>query len=239
MARNYNPDENSSDENKNSNDDNFGLPEIEYQPINRREGVASSSEPASSSPQTSNSMEREETTQNESTSNYYEEEEENNSPWPKILAIAAILFLVAIGFWYFGMYRPKQQLAEKERMERESAEKQRLADLEESRRAEAERRRADSLAALNPAATPGAIDTLSERTGRYYVIIASSVDGDLILDYAKKLAPKGLSPKLIPPHGKVKFYRLAIDDGDSFAAAQTRADQVKGEYADGAWVVKY
>jgi hypothetical protein len=59
------------------------------------------------------------------------------------------------------------------------------------------------------------------------------------MDYAKKLAPKGVSPKIIPPYGSVKFYRLTIAEGDTYASTQATADQLKGEYGEGAWVIKY
>jgi len=70
-------------------------------------------------------------------------------------------------------------------------------------------------------------------------VVSSAVDGDLIMDYAKKLSVKGTSTKIIPPFGKWKFYRLAVGDYDTFATAQTNADGVKGEYGSGVWVIKY
>jgi hypothetical protein len=250
MARRKKPDENASPDNTNQNDDTFGLPEIEYQPLNREETPQTTTttketyyQSTSNTTETPKEMEQEEVRQEQqySSNEYYDNDDEGGSPWPKILGIAAILLLAGAAVWYFAMYRPKQLAAdaEKARQEQEAKDKQAEADLIESKRQEDERRRADSLAAL--AATPplGTIDTLTERTGRYYVIIASGIDGDLILDYAKKLAPKGVSPKIIPPYGKVKFYRLAIADGDTYASTQATADQLKSEYTDGAWVVKY
>jgi hypothetical protein len=105
---------------------------------------------------------------------------------------------------------------------------------------EAEEQRAKELAAAAEAKPAiGTIETLSGRTGRYYVVIASAVDGDLIMDYANKLSAKGTSTRIIPPYGKWKFYRLTIGDFDSFAAAQTSADEAKPEFGQGAWVKKY
>jgi hypothetical protein len=240
MARKRNQDEESS-EDVNKNDDTFGLPEIEYKPLDREVPSTPNAEstPEPSYAQTETKTEMENQPQNEY--NTYYEDENEESPWPKILAIAGFLLITAAAIYYFGFYRPGQLKlanAEKERLEQEAkAAKSRDADLAEQRKIEAERRAADSLASLTPAV--GVIDTLTERTGRYYVVVASSIDGDLILDYAKKLSPKGVTPRIIPPHGKIKFYRLAIADGDTYASTQATADQMKGEYGDGAWVVKY
>lgn len=246
MARRKKQDEDPSQDNLNNNsDDTFGLPEIEYEPLQREEPARPVSETpsqtSSQEPITRKEMEREEVHSHEYNTNYYNNnDDEGSSPWPKILGIAAILLATAGAIYYFGMYRPAQMklAADKAKQEQEAeAARQREADLAEQKRIEDERRRADSLANATPAT--GVIDTLTERTGRYYVIIASGVDGDLIMDYAKKLAPKGLSPKIIPPHGKVKFYRLAIAEGDTYASTQATADQLKSEYSGGAWVVRY
>ena len=185
-------------------------------------------------------MEREEYPRNDENT-YYMDDENGSSPWPKILGIALVLLLGAGAWWYFGMYQP-QQKAEQERLAREQAiadSTRRANDLAESRRREAERQRADSLAALEATPAVGTIDTITERTGRYYVIVASAIDGDLLMDYAKTLTPKGVSPKLIPPHDNVKFYRLAVAEGDTYASTQATADELKAEYTKGTWVIKY
>jgi DNA mismatch repair ATPase MutL len=245
MARKKKQDEDPSPENVNNpnSDDTFGLPEIEYQPLKREETptTASTSQTTSQENQTQKEMEQEEVQPNENDSNaYYTNDDDNeNSPWPRSLGIAAILLVIAGGAWYYyGVYKPKQQAAAaKAKQEQEAEAKKKDEDLAEQNRIENERRKADSLASATPAT--GIIDTLTERTGRYYVIVASGIDGDLIMDYAKKLAPKGLNPKIIPPHGKIKFYRLAIADGDTYASTQATADQLKSEYTAGTWVVKY
>src|SRR5690606_31106736 len=158
--------------------------------------------------------------------------------------IAFLLLIVGAGIWYFGWKRPKDAEArlERERIEQlqlDSARRAREArEAEIAREAEESRRRADSLAA---ATTPvaGAIETLNERTGRYYVIVASAIDGDLLMDHAKKLSAQGVNAKIISPYGNVKFHRLAIAEGETFAATQALADQLKGQYSDALWVLKY
>jgi phosphoglycolate phosphatase-like HAD superfamily hydrolase len=248
MARRKNLNEEESQENKQNNDDTFGLPEIEYEPL-KREQEQPKSEPVSASnvvnegPQEQTIYEKEvvrEEVQNDYAPAFDEEEE--RSPWPRILGILALLLVLGGGaYWFFGVYRPKQE-AEKARLAQQAKEdEERRAQQEreaaERQRAEAEQRRADSLANLKPAT--GTIETLNDRTGRYYAVIASAVDGDLIMDHAQRLSAKGVSSKIIPPFGKAKFYRLAIAEGDNYNDTQTTADGLKGEYGGEVWVVKY
>ena len=70
-------------------------------------------------------------------------------------------------------------------------------------------------------------------------MVASAVDGDLVMDYAKKLSAKGVSSKIIPPFGKWKFNRISVGDHDSFAAAQSAADAIKPDYGNTVWVIRY
>lgn len=174
----------------------------------------------------------------------YSYQREENEIWPKVLGIILVLVLAGAAVWYFGFYRPDQLAAE----ERERQEI--LRDQEQARKAEEERvaalRRAEAekAAAATNAATAkpisGGIETLSGRSGRYYVVVASAIDGDLIMDYAKKLSAKGVSSKIIPPFGKTKFHRLAVAEGDTYEVTQTTADGMKGgDYGDKVWVVKY
>ena len=236
------------------NDDTFGLPEIEYQPINRETTPAPDvhesetrrevHQPAytEEQPITHTTMERNEVHNTENTSSYYDDDEEN-SPWPKILGILALLIVIGAAVWYLMFYRPAQnKLAaerarqdEQARIDADKAEEDRVAA--EARAREEEQRKTDSLTSATPVA--GTVETLNDRTGRYYVVIASSIDGDLIMDYAKKLNEKGVNAKIIPPYGNVRFHRLTIAEGDTFASTQQTADGLKSEYTEGAWVMKY
>lgn len=246
-----NPDQN----NTGNNDDTFGLPEIEYEPINRETTPSSNVPPeepqaetrapeyTEEQPITHTNMERDEVRQTEYNTNYYDDGDEGNSPWPKILGIAALLLILGAAGWYFGFKKPQDAAAAREKAqqeERDRREADRLAEeraTEQRRIAEENQRKADSLAAAKPVA--GTIETLNERTGRYYVVVASSIDGDLIMDYAKDLSAKGVNARIIAPYGRVRFHRLTVADGETFAATQQIADGLKGEYSQGAWVIKY
>jgi len=253
MARRKKQSEESQENQENINnesDDNFGLPEVEYEPIKREEPQAETEtppveeekveEPYSSAEPVAEETEPVAEEEYVYTSTY---ESEESSPWPKILGVLVVLLLIGgAAWWWFGYEQPRRDEAaakvkEEQRLRDEAAtkkaEEERLAALQAE-----EQRKADSLAALSPA--EGVIEALSERTGRYYVVVASAIDDDLIMDYAAKLSKKGVSTKIIPPFGKTKFSRIAVDVKDTYADAQSAADAMKGgDYGSEIWVVKY
>lgn len=246
MARKKKTDEDESTNkntgNQNDSDDTFGLPEIEYKPLDREEEAPAPSNEVNPEEETqpvASTYENVQKPMEQQPEYAYDPEEESSPVWPKVLGILLVIAIALGAAWYLIKYRPEQQekaRIEKERLELEEAkrEKDRLA--EEQRLRDAEQRKADSLANLSKT---GEFVVLTERTMRYYVIVASAVDDDLLTDYAKKLSGQGVSSKLIPPFGKYKLYRLAIADGDTFAATQEIANGKKTEYGDALWVLKY
>lgn len=255
------PNENEDErkENVENPDDSFGLPEIDYEPLKREEtetdqgDVFASNTESEFTPKepildvpTPPVTERKEFTPEDNAyyePNYnYSYEEERPSIWPKILGVLALLVVAGGLVWYFVSYRPTQLALEARRQrERDAA-----AEAEERRRMEEQRARENAEAAKQaqvetpPALPAGTIETLTSRSGKYYVVVASAIDGDLIMDYAKKLSQKGVTSHIIPPYGKVKFHRLAVASGDTYANAQATADGMKGgDYGDNLWVLKY
>lgn len=251
MARRKKQNEDESQDNiNNESDDTFGLPEIEYEPINRDEAKEEeevTEEPPAqeytTEPEIEQQMEEEQAyAQNTYTPAYQEEEEERSSVGTIILIVVLLAVLGAGGYYYFGVYKPQQEaeaaLRAKQEAEARLAEQKRIEEAAEARRLAEEQRRADSLANLKP--TIGVVESLTERTGKYYVVVASAIDDDLIMDYAQKLSKKGVSSKIIPPFRKTKFSRLAVDSKDTYAEAQAQADAMKGgDYGNEIWVVKY
>jgi hypothetical protein len=234
MAKRKDKDESANDQNnENNSEDNFGLPDLEYKPLDTE---------TTGEPETESIPEQKETVR-ESYS-YTPQQEEAKSNAPIIIAVVIGLVLIVGAFLiYQYVYKPKAEKEKRELAEKKRVEEQKRKDEEAARLAreneEAERKRLEAEAA-NAKPAVGTFETLTSRTGRYYVVIASAVDGDLIMDYAKKLSAKGTSSKIIPPFGKWKFYRLTIGgDFDSYAAAQTNADSSKPEFGQGAWVIKY
>ena len=173
--------------------------------------------------------------------------QENESPvWPKALAILlGIIVVVGGALWYFMYYQPKQEeerrlaatkLREQDELfRREKARADSLKLIEDARN----QRISDSLAAIAAKPAIGTIETLEGRTGKFYVVVASNIDDDLLMDYARELSGKGISSKIIPPHGKVRFFRLAIEEGDTYETMQAQADAIKDQYGNKVWVSKY
>jgi len=221
----------------NNGDDNFGLPDLDYKPLDSNEESAAT---ATSSYESEESVI--ESSQSEQSYSYTPEEEPKSNA-PIIIAIIIALVLLVAGFLiYQYVYKPKAEKAKKEQLAKQEADKKRKD--EEARLAkekeEAERKRLEgekTQVVETPSA--GTIETLSERTGRYYVVISSDIDDDLIMDFAKKIIKEGTSVSIIPPFGKKKFYRLATGKFDTFADAQANADQLKSKYGDDIWVIKY
>ena len=232
MARKDSDDDQTKDEKSNGSEDNFGLPDIEFKPLD---------EPIAAKP--------DEGTQGDSgglagapsdTFDSYAVDE-TKSKAPIILTIVIILVVAIAGYLIYNfVYIPraekqKQEQLAKQKALRDKQEADRIA--KEKAAAEEQRKRDEALANVKPAI--GTIEILSERTRRYYVIVSSDIDDDLLMDYAKKLSTTGLSTKIIPPFGGKKFYRLAIADQDTFASAQASADESKATYGPAVWVLKY
>lgn len=266
MARRKKQDEDLSQENLDSSDDTFGLPEIEYEPLKREEAVPEpvpeeidapeaveqpersfeSEEELSEVPQEEEQPKEEEYVAEHQYYEPYTYQDEKPAVWPKVLGILLAVIIAGAAVWYFVDYRPKQLakqakerrdlLAIQEQERKKAAEQQ----LEQDRLAEEQRKAAAAEAEAKAKPPAGTIQTLSGRTGAYYVVVASSIDGDLVMDYAKKLSGKGVTSMIIPPFGKSKFHRLAVAEGDTYANAQATADGMKGgDYGNKVWVVKY
>lgn len=250
MAKRKKTDEdqpNDSD-NINESDDTFGLPEIEYEPLDRdksSEPISQDSQhtaPSSYEPEPVEETQPTEELSQPSQYTYMQEKEERRSSSAG-LWITFVVLLIGGGIAVWVLYfKPRIEAKNKlEAAEKAKQEAERLARLRatDSLNAIAAREQwlADSLANAHPAV--GTIETLEDRTGAYRVVIASAIDDDLLMDYAKKLSRKGISSKIVPPFGDTKFFRLTIAEGDTWSAAQSLADGLKGEYGDEVWVLRY
>ena len=209
-------------------DDSFGLPDINYKPLEPQPQTQSGkTQPPGSSkaPYKPSSS---------------DEEKSNTSIIVGILV--PILILVGGYFGYLYLYKKPKEKAAIEAKKKEDAlrkQKEEAARQAKLKADEEARLRAEEEAAKNAKPEVGTIESLSAPTGRYYVVAASSIDDDLIMDEAKRKSARGISTKIIPPFGKWKFYRLSISDFDTFALAQASADETKAEYNGQLWVIRY
>ncbi|MDH5599542.1 MAG: SPOR domain-containing protein [Cyclobacteriaceae bacterium] len=85
----------------------------------------------------------------------------------------------------------------------------------------------------------GSIEIIESKTGRYYIVVASDIDDDLAMDFAKNLSKSGTSSKIIKPVGKNIYHRVTVGDYETFSEAQGKADELKGTYGNNIWVVKH
>lgn len=251
MARRKKSNEDEPNDNVNESDDNFGLPDIEYEPLNRdivqEENLPiEENEIQSSHPEDFDNLDPDpiDDFDLDDNSPYQDIEDEPSSVMPKVIGIIAVLAIVAGAAWFFMVYQPKKKIADEKARQELALQKEAADKLKKEEELNAqlkqqqeEQRRADSLANLAP--KEGSIEELTGRTGRYYVVVASALDDDLIMDYAKKLKDKGVSCKIIPKPSRGRFYHLAVADGATYADAQGTADGIKSQYGDGAWVIKY
>ncbi len=223
----------------NESEDTFGLPDIEYKPLDELPSSIPESdapaEPRTGEPAVPQAEER----------YVYTPPVEEKSKAPLIIGLVIGVVVILAGFLvYTYAIKPAAEKSRQEKLARQKADAEK-AELEKQaqlvREQEEARKRAvaDSLAAANAKPAIGTIEVLSERTRRYYVVVSSAIDDDLLMDYAKKLSIEGVGTKLIPPFGETKFFRLAISDYDTYASAQSNADASKEKFGNEVWVVRY
>lgn len=203
-------------------DNEYGLPEVEFHPIER--------EP---------SYEPEETAAFDNAASirdrHEDEPEQKSSYLPMVLILGGIILLagVLVYFFVFDNGSQQEQLTQRPQEaapvvyeEEEVEEEPFVADDWGTAEAEA------------PVAE-GSVSNISQRTGRYYVIVGSFIDSDLASDFANRLAKDGQQAKIIEPSGTQKFYRLSVNDAESIDALLANMDNMKAKYGENIWIVKY
>ncbi len=87
--------------------------------------------------------------------------------------------------------------------------------------------------------TPGEITTISASAGRYYIVVASFIDDDMAKDHANDLAAQGASVKIVEPFNERKYYRVSVADYGSRQDAINATEQLKSQYGQDIWALKY
>ncbi|MEP0985048.1 hypothetical protein [Ekhidna sp.] len=97
----------------------------------------------------------------------------------------------------------------------------------------------DELAALEAKRAAGIVETVSEPTNRFYVIVSSSIDDDLASDYASKLASEGNNVKLVKHNAnELPFHGVSVADYDTWEQAEA-ALPTYSNFGAGVWVLKF
>jgi len=199
--------------NRSDNDDEFGLPEVSYEPIDRE----NANPPL------------------EEEHRYYADDEADDNRKKIWLTIGfLILFLGIIGtVVYFVAFHksapPQEQLVSDIVSEPEPEPEPEPVEevVEETPEVTSN--------------TYDEVTTISSPTGRSYIIIGSFVDEDLARDFGEKLLlEQGVGTVIIEPFGKTSLlHRVAVADYASFQEAMMEVENHRTTYGPETWVLKY
>ena len=250
-----NPEENQNSDDKGGEDssgDDFGLgDDMSFEPIDRDQSEASSEEgsttedqPSQEEPVTEETIdEPEDEAEEEPETTFDKSKYEQKSKTSLIIGIIVAALILGGGGYYFFVARPAQ-LKEKARIEAIAKEKARKVAEEKARKEQEARERAEEerLRREAEAAIPeiGTVTTISERTGRSFVVVGSFFDADFAQDFGNQLAQNGVSSSVLAPADGRGFHRVAIEGFDTFDEAMSRADELRGgDYGEDVWALKF
>ncbi len=195
-----------------NNDDEFGIPEVSYDPIDRENLGTSPFE----------------------THHFPDEQADDNKKKIWLTISLLVLFLGIIGaiVYFVGFHDSKPPKTPVSNMVKEPAQPVKEPEVVE----EVE----PALAEPVPTNTYSEITTISTRTGRSYIIVGSFVDEDLARDFSNKLIAGGKGSVIIEPFGKTSLlHRVAIAHYSSFQEALANVDQYRSTFGPETWVLKY
>ena len=191
-------------------DDEYGLPEAEFSPIEQEQPIVEQ-EPVR--------VRREIDLQ----------PNQSRSSWPIWVGLVVLLAIAGFSLYYFVFKTEEPVVAPVVAVQQPAPAAEPEAIEEEPVQPEW----------VPEAPKEGSVSTISTKTGRYYVIVGSFIDGDMASDYAKKLAAQGKQVTLIEPVGGKKFYRLGVHEAASFAEASEELDNLKSTFGQEIWIVRY
>ncbi|MCU0356828.1 MAG: glycosyltransferase family 2 protein [Cyclobacteriaceae bacterium] len=85
----------------------------------------------------------------------------------------------------------------------------------------------------------GSIHTLTEKTGYYYLIVASVKSNEFTQNYAEQLSKEGYQCTIIPKNESRSFNLIAADKAVSLEEAITRKHELKSTFGDDIWIRHY
>lgn len=199
--------------NRSDNDDEFGLPEVSYEPIDRENAHPSL----------------------EAEHRYYADDEADDNRkkiWLTLGFLLLFLGLIGTVVYFVAFHKsdpPQEQLVPDIVSEPEpEPEPEPVEEVVEE-------------APETTSNTYAEVSTISSPTGRSYIIIGSFVDEDLARDFGEKLLKEqGVGTVIIEPFGKTSLlHRVAIADYASFQEAMMEVENHRTTYGSETWVLKY
>lgn len=198
--------------------DDFGLPEVEYRPLDREDEIPPAYEQ----------------------SHYYqtEDEESGKSKGLIIFGIFSLVIIAGLSIYLFlfgGMEQVSSWLAEEPPATpvyvEPEPEPEPMPEVVEEVSPEPE---------INSLAPYTDVTTISVPTGRSYIVIGSFVDEDLALDFSNKMIEQGIGVKILAPTGRAPLmHRVAVADFSDFSEAMNDLELFRNNYGENTWVLKY
>lgn len=225
-------------------DDDFGLDDIELEPVSDNPEDINTPEPIidpvdeieDSSKEPSKEEEKEEpvpfafTTgeekaQEKETPNEKPKKEEEKKDNSGIIILIVILILVVAAAIYFLVFKKKEPETVKPKIE-QTQPVQKAPEPEPQPEPEPVKPKAELFA-------------ISAPDGRSYVVIGSFYDEDLAEDKAQEIVESGTSAYLLSPTGTFKFHRVGIAPSASMAEGEQKRSELVATYGENIWVLKY
>lgn len=203
----------------------FGLPETHYEPVDREEDDVPTFEAPT----------------------YYDDEEEKKPSYTGWI-VGSIVGLLVIGvvtylFFFNGMDQVStwfgQQEPEPVAAPESAFDPTPSAPVYEEPVPESEKEPVAE-APVNPLAPYQEISTITAPTGLSYIVIGSFVDADMANDMAEKMLKQGVGVKIILPTQRSPLqHRVVVAEFGNFREAMQQIESFRSEYGDKAWVLKY
>ena len=200
--------------NLNSGTQDYGLPELNFEPIKREEEVQEPKPVQNKVPK--------------------KEEKKKNNIVPVLVGVLVIVLIFGAALYYFVLREPEveqQAYVPYEPEVPEVVEEEPVDNSADFAPIETNDFPAET--------TEGSITIINERTQRNYIVVGSFFDEDNANDYANLLASRGINAKLIQPSRGRRFYKLAVADFDTFDEASDQISTYKETYGEQIWVLTY
>ena len=204
------------------NQDDFGLPEIEYEPLDREDDTPPEFEDDT----------------------YYDkevEEEETDNSKKKLIIISLISILIIAGIClYLFVFGGMDQISS---WFKDKPQPQPVTDLVAEPESEPEPEpepEPDPVPEVDPLAPYSDITAISEPIGRSFIVVGSFIDDDLAMDYSQELLAQDVGSRILAPTDRAPLmHRVAVADYENFQQAMNEISLFRNKYGEQTWVLKY